>query len=103
MIAWERVAELEQEVGAEDFAEIAHLFLSEIEEAIEELPSVNSPQGLSDVLHGIKGSSLNLGFEAVARIAAKGEGAPDTFAMDELARAVALSAEALRVRYPALP
>ena len=34
MIDWERVAELKDEVGDDDFAEIADLFLAEVEEQL---------------------------------------------------------------------
>ena len=73
MINWDRVAELREEVGVDDFAEIIELFLEEVD-AIIELP--RDGQGLSDLeahLHFLKGSALNLGFAQFADLCQAGE------------------------------
>lgn len=46
MINWDRVAELREEVGVDDFAEIIELFLEEVDAIIELL---RDGQGLSDL------------------------------------------------------
>ena len=76
-IDWHIADALLEEVGPEDFAEIVGLLLSEIEEAAHGLASFASGQDLSDALHGLKGNVLNLGFQNVAAMCAKGEADPD--------------------------
>ena len=73
MINWDRVAELREEVGVDDFAEIIELFLEEVDAIIELL---RDGQGLSDLeahLHFLKGSALNLGFAKFAQVCQQGE------------------------------
>ena len=73
MINWDRVAELREEVGVDDFAEIIELFLEEVDAIIELL---RDGQGLSDLeahLHFLKGSALNLGFTQFADLCQAGE------------------------------
>ena len=73
MINWDRVAELREEVGVDDFAEIIELLLEEVDAIIELL---RDGQGLSDLeahLHFLKGSALNLGFAQFADLCQAGE------------------------------
>ena len=73
MINWDRVAELREEVGVDDFAEIIELFLEEVDAIIELL---RDGQGLSDLeahLHFLKGSALNLGFAKFSQVCQQGE------------------------------
>ena len=44
MIEWDRVAELRDEVGAEDFAEVVELFLDEVEATLARIVRVHYPQ-----------------------------------------------------------
>ncbi|MHC0052054.1 Hpt domain-containing protein [Actibacterium sp. D379-3] len=66
MIEWNRVAELKKEVGADAFDEVVDLFLEEVEEVIARLRGTTDRTNLTDDLHFLKGSALNLGFEAFA-------------------------------------
>ena len=66
MIDWERVGELRAEVGEDDFAEIAELFLAEVEEVIDRLVTAPDVQRLSEDCHFLKGSAVNLGFSDFA-------------------------------------
>ena len=77
MISWDRVRELKAEVGEEDFAEIVSLFLSETEEALVLLSETRSPDEAEAVLHGLKGSALNLGFQSMAALCHEGRGQDD--------------------------
>ncbi len=74
MIDWQRVAELREEIGAEDFAEVVDLFLTEVEGAIAQL---FGPEGealvTEDQMHFLKGAALNLGFKALSDLCRKGE------------------------------
>ncbi len=62
MIDWDRVIELREQIGADDFGEVVELFLEEVEEVIELLRSAPEKQDLESQLHFLKGSALNLGF-----------------------------------------
>ncbi|MDF1802206.1 Hpt domain-containing protein [Thalassovita sp.] len=62
MIDWDRVAELRDQIGAEDFDEVVELFLDEVMEVIEKLRNDPENQDLEAELHFLKGSALNLGF-----------------------------------------
>lgn len=62
MIDWARVAELREQIGAEDFDEVVELFLDEVQEAIGKLRQGLKPHELEAHLHFLKGSALNLGF-----------------------------------------
>lgn len=65
MIDWHRVSELREEIGDEDFAEVAALFLEETDAAIAAFPTVSSTTAAAH-LHALRGSALNLGFAGLA-------------------------------------
>jgi HPt (histidine-containing phosphotransfer) domain-containing protein len=73
MIDWERVLELEEEVGKEDFDEVIQLFLEEVEERIPMLLAARTPEDLETTLHFLKGSALNLGFAQFSALCQSGE------------------------------
>ncbi len=68
MISWDRVNELRDEVGEEDFAEVVSLFLEEVEEVMTRLQSKPDPASYEADLHFLKGSALNLGFRALSTL-----------------------------------
>lgn len=73
MIDWHRVRELRSEVGAEDFDEVAALFLEEVAEVVTRLRQATDPERLQADLHFMKGSALNLGFASFAAQCMEGE------------------------------
>ncbi|RMF45546.1 MAG: Hpt domain-containing protein [Deltaproteobacteria bacterium] len=73
MIHWARVQELKEEIGEEDFSDVAEVFLEEVEEALERLKTSGRGENLEADLHFLKSSSLNLGFVEMAAICAAGE------------------------------
>ncbi|WP_380055980.1 Hpt domain-containing protein [Falsihalocynthiibacter sp. SS001] len=73
MIDWDRVNELREEVGAEDFLEVAELFLEEVDELIRRLAANPDPAELEENMHFLKGSALNLGFAQMAQACQQGE------------------------------
>lgn len=75
MINWERVEELRDEIGVEDFDEVVDLFLDEVEEVIERLNTTPELSQLEADLHFLKGSALNLGFETFSQLCQAGEAA----------------------------
>ena len=72
MINWPRVKELRHEVGAEDFDEVVELFLEEVEGVIGRLRS-GDRSALEQDLHFLKGSAMNLGFDAFSTLCLTGE------------------------------
>ena len=72
MIDWSRVAELQAEVGEDGFAEVAALFLEETDEVVTRLRG-GKVASLSQDLHFLKGSALNLGFRDLALRCQEGE------------------------------
>ena len=75
MIDWTKVTELRQEIGDVDFAEVVELFLEEVEEAMDQLRAGLAQDKWECCLHFLKGSALNLGFEAFSALCASGEAA----------------------------
>ena len=73
MISWSRVEELREEIGDEDFSEVSQMFLEEVEEVIARLKKNPNPASLEEDLHSLKGSALNLGFEALSNLCQDGE------------------------------
>jgi len=82
MIDWSRVEELKDEVGQEDFLEVAEMFLEEVDEVVERLQANPNPASLKDDMHFLKGSALNLGFSEMGVFCQRSEQAAtvgDTF------------------------
>ncbi|MEJ1991685.1 MAG: Hpt domain-containing protein [Maritimibacter sp.] len=73
MIDWDRVQELKDEIGEEDFAEVAEIFIAEVEEVIDRLKASPDPAKYEEDLHFLKSSSLNLGFSHLASLCQTGE------------------------------
>ena len=74
MISIERLQELRSEVGEEDFAEIVDLFVAESDRIVDQLRMVRDPAEAEALLHALKGSALNLGFDDLARLCREGRG-----------------------------
>ncbi len=73
MISWTRVNELREEIGEEDFAEVADMFMEEVEAVIVRLKAGPALETLEEELHSLKGSALNLGFERLSNLCQIGE------------------------------
>jgi HPt (histidine-containing phosphotransfer) domain-containing protein len=73
MIDWERIRDLRSEIGAEDFMEVATMFLDEADEAVARLATPGSAKALEDDLHFLKGAALNLGFSRLSGLCQDGE------------------------------
>ncbi|MBU2866710.1 Hpt domain-containing protein [Pacificibacter marinus] len=73
MIDWNRITELRDEVGVEDFGEVVELFLEEVDEVIERLETTRDRSKLEQDLHFLKGSSMNLGFASFSSLCQTGE------------------------------
>lgn len=73
MIDWERVAQLQEEVGEDDFQEVADMFLDEMGDEVEALSSNMNVQEMEAKLHFLKGAALNLGLSGFAELCRAGE------------------------------
>ncbi|WP_296765962.1 Hpt domain-containing protein [Sediminimonas sp.] len=73
MIDWDRIAELRDEIGVEDFNDVVALFIDEVTEVVEALRADPAPGKLECQLHFLKGSAMNLGFARFAAICQAGE------------------------------
>ena len=65
MIDRARLIELKQEIGEEDFAEVAAIFLDEMIETLTRLCADPASAQAAD-FHALRGSALNLGFADLA-------------------------------------
>lgn len=83
MIDWTRVAELRDEIGAEDFGEVIEIFLEEVEGEIDALRG-GAQTDLEARLHFLKGSALNLGFRAFSELCQHGETAAAAGQTDQI-------------------
>lgn len=83
MISWERVNELRDEVGSEDFLEVVDLFLEEVDDVVERLKASRDRTDLEAELHFLKGSALNLGFRALGELCSRGEKLAREHRLDE--------------------
>ena len=96
MIDWNRVTELRDEIGVDDFGEVVEIFLEEVDEEIAKLDGQLDAQGLEATLHFLKGSALNLGFSTFSKLCQQGEtsaanGAGDSIDLSEITRCYAAS------------
>lgn len=73
MIDWDRVRDLEAEIGEADFIEVATMFLDESDEVIARLSRDDGAVALGRDLHFLKGAALNLGFSQLASLCQDGE------------------------------
>lgn len=86
MIDYTRLQTLRDELGEEDFIEVVEIFIEEVSSMVADLRAAPKLETLSEDLHALKGSALNLGFSAFANLCQAGE----TEAAQGLAADVAL-------------
>lgn len=65
MIDRARLSELKEEIGEEDFAEVAEIFLDEMNETLSVL-SADPAAITAAAFHGLRGTASNLGFAGFA-------------------------------------
>ncbi|MFK7877142.1 MAG: Hpt domain-containing protein [Paracoccaceae bacterium] len=73
LIEWDKVNDLRNDVGIEDFDEVLELFLDEVEDTLAVLGQPN--RELEHDLHFLKGAALNLGFAQFSDLCRDGEAA----------------------------
>lgn len=67
MIEWQRLSELREDVGDEEFEDVVSLFLEEIRQTLPDLAQADLEARVS-LLHSIKGSARNIGLTSFARV-----------------------------------
>lgn len=92
MVNWDRIAELQEEIGQEDFVEVIDMFFEEVEEVLTTLGDDSAT--ISRDLHFLKGSALNLGFDAMATLCKDAETATEVKPSIPLIRTAYKSAKA---------
>ena len=83
MIDWQRIEDLQAEIGPDGFAEVVELFLDEVEEVVMRLRTEPDPATYEADLHFLKGGAWNLGFAAFGALCEDAErqvtaGGPDS-------------------------
>lgn len=73
MIDWDRVQQLRDEIGADEFAEVVALFLDEADDVLARITPDGGPVCLRDDCHFLKGAALNLGFKSLAALCQSAE------------------------------
>ncbi|NOD76091.1 MULTISPECIES: Hpt domain-containing protein [unclassified Ruegeria] len=73
MIHWDRVRQLRDEVGPNEFDEVVEIFLEEVQEVIARLHHDTNRIELEQNLHFLKGSALSLGFDQFSKLCQDGE------------------------------
>lgn len=83
-VNWGRVAELEAEIGADDFGEVVEIFLEECDGTVARLTESTA---LEADLHFLRGAAMNLGLDAMAAACQAGERAAADGRSEEVDRA----------------
>lgn len=104
MLDWDRINELKDEVGAEDFREVVAMFLEEVEDTMVRMISVSDMTTLEEDMHFLKGSALNLGFAHFSNLCQAGElaaknGQAETVYLDEVYESYAASKAQFQDRF----
>lgn len=73
MIDWNRVRQLQDEIGKDEFAEVVMLFLEEADDVLAKMQPNNPPAVWADNCHFLKGAALNLGFQTLAALCQSAE------------------------------
>lgn len=71
MIDWDRITELKNDMGQDEFPALVSIFLDEVENALSNLNGQTAP--IEADFHFLKGSALTLGFQDLAKLASAGE------------------------------
>lgn len=104
MIDWDRVNELRDEVGIDDFREVIAMFLEEVEDTMVRMIAVPDLSTLEEDMHFLKGSALNLGFAHLSALCQAGEnaagnGKAETIHLDEIYESYAASKTVFKERF----
>ncbi len=102
MIDWDRLSALRTDMGDDDFAAVAMLFVTEIEETLVRLSAAPDHIGPDD-FHFLRGSAANLGFRGLARACQAAETTITAGASPNISEIVALFHRSVAEVRPKLP
>lgn len=99
-VDWDRLNELRADIGEEDFADVAMLFVAELQETLEGLgPDEATPADF----HFLRGSAANLGFVTLVHACATAEQACNSNQAPDVDAVRAAFAAALQEVAPHVP
>ncbi|MBY4894155.1 Hpt domain-containing protein [Rhodobacteraceae bacterium N5(2021)] len=99
-VDWDRLNELRTDIGEEDFADVAMLFVAELQETLEKL----SPDTATSAdFHFLRGSAANLGFVTLVAACATAEEACNASNVPDVAAVSAAFMAALDEVAPRVP
>jgi HPt (histidine-containing phosphotransfer) domain-containing protein len=102
MIDWTRLNALRADIGEEDFADVALLFITEIGEKLASLQA-DPQEARADDFHFLRGSAVNLGLSRLTEACTAAELACNAGAAPDIAGVVAAFDAALAAITPHLP
>lgn len=102
MIDWTRLNALRADIGEEDFADVAILFVAEISEHLERLAAAPDTACAAD-FHFLRGSAANLGFTALTDACEAAEADCHAGQAPDLGRVLAIFAASLNAATPQMP
>jgi len=101
-VDWARISELRADIGEEDFADVAILFVSELTECLDGLSANPSAARASD-FHFLRGSAANLGFVALVDACQQAEMACESGGAADVAKVRAAFDAAMAEVVPKMP
>jgi HPt (histidine-containing phosphotransfer) domain-containing protein len=102
MIDWNRLQDLRHDIGDDDFAEVACLFVAEIDEHLTRLLAAPDTAQAPD-FHFLRGSAGNLGFVALAAACAEAEALCGEAAAPDIGRIAAIFSASMALVSPEIP
>lgn len=99
-VDWDRLNELRADIGEEDFADVAMLFVAELQETLDKL----TPEKATTAdFHFLRGSAANLGFVTLVAACSSAEAACNGNEVPDVAAVQAAFAAALSEVQPHVP
>lgn len=102
MIDWDRLQGLRTDIGEEDFADVAMIFVAEITEHLDRLTADPASASAGD-FHFLRGSASNMGFVAMVDACRDAEAACMAGGLPDLAAVTGSFAASLRAIAPDIP
>lgn len=102
MIDWDRLSALRSDIGEDDFADVAQIFVAEIRENLDRL-AADPGAAVADDFHFLRGSAANLGFAAMVDGCASAETACHAGEAPDISGLIAIFEASLAEAAPSLP
>lgn len=99
-VDWDRLNELRADIGEEDFADVAMLFVAELQETLDKL---TPDKATTADFHFLRGSAANLGFVTLVDACSSAEAACNASKVPDVDAVCAAFAAALSEVQPHLP